>query len=257
VVTAVGQLNVPRIPDIEGRDSFKGPSFHSARWRTTSILTGKRVAVIGTGASAFQFVPEIAPQVAHLTVFQRTPPWGLPVPHYHDDVPTGMKWLLEHVPYYDKWYRFWLFWMTTEGFLPMVKSDPGLGGGTNAVSAENLMLREMAAAALAAQVQDRPDLLANVIPTYPVGGKRAVLDNGVWLGALKRPNVDLVTEKISRITPKGGGHRRRRRARGRRDPLRHRLHRQPASSPRSGSPAVDGKGLASRPGAATRAPISA
>lgn len=203
VVTAVGQLNVPRMPDIEGRDTFEGPAFHSARWRHDVDLTGKRVAVIGTGASAFQFVPEIAPKVAKLTVFQRTPPWGLPVPHYHEDVPAGMKWLLEHVPYYDKWYRFWLFWMTTEGFLPMVKSDPAWTGGTHAVSEMNLGLREMAASALAAQVQDRPDLLPNVIPNYPVGGKRAVLDNGVWLGALKRPNVDLVTEKIVRITPKG------------------------------------------------------
>jgi 4-hydroxyacetophenone monooxygenase len=203
VVTAVGQLNRPRLPEIEGRDTFEGPAFHSAEWRHDVDLSGKRVAVIGTGASAFQFVPEIAPKVAHMTVFQRTPPWGLPVPHYHEDVPEGMKWLLEHVSYYDKWYRFWLFWMTTEGFLPMVKSDPDWTGGTTAVSAENLMLREMAASALAAQVADRPDLLPNVVPTYPVGGKRAVLDNGVWLGALKRPNVELVTEKITRITPKG------------------------------------------------------
>jgi 4-hydroxyacetophenone monooxygenase len=203
VVTAVGQLNRPRYPDIEGVETFEGPAFHSAEWRHDVDLTGKRVAVIGTGASAFQFVPEIAPRVASLTVFQRTPPWGLPVPHYHEDVPEGMKWLLEHVPYYDKWYRFWLFWMTTEGFLPMVKADPDWSGPTTAVGAANAMLREMAAQGLAAQVQDRPDLAGKVIPQYPVGGKRAVLDNGVWLGALKRPNVSLVTDKIARITPKG------------------------------------------------------
>jgi 4-hydroxyacetophenone monooxygenase len=203
VVTAVGQLNRPRLPDIEGRDSFEGPAFHSAQWRHDVDLTGKRVAVIGTGASAFQFVPEIAPKVAQLKVFQRTPPWGLPVPHYHEDVPEGMKWLLEHVPYYDKWYRFWLFWMTAEGFLPMVKSDPDWAGPTTAVGKANAVLREMAASALAAQVQDRPDLLPHVVPTYPVGGKRAVLDNGVWLGALKRSNVELVTDRITRITPKG------------------------------------------------------
>jgi len=203
VVTAVGQLNKPRVPNIEGVDSFAGPAFHSQRWRHDVELAGKRVAVIGTGASAYQFVPEIAPKVAQLTVFQRTPPWGLPVPHYHEDVPEGVKWLLEHVPYYDKWYRFWLFWMSTEGFLPMVKADEGWNGPTTAVGAENLGLREMAAAALAAQVADRPDLLPNVVPTYPVGGKRAVLDNGVWLGALKRPNVSLVTDAITKITPKG------------------------------------------------------
>ena len=203
VVTAVGQLNRPRFPEIDGIGSFEGPAFHSAEWRHDVELKGKRVAVIGTGASAYQFVPEIAPDVAELTVFQRTPPWGLPVPHYHEDVPEGMKWTLEHVPYYDKWYRFWLFWMTTEGFLPMVKSDAAWNGSPDAVSGPNAMLREMATAALRAQVADRPDLADKVIPNYPIGGKRSVLDNGVWLAALKRPNVKLVTDKVTRITPKG------------------------------------------------------
>ena len=203
VVTAVGQLNRPRFPEIEGMGSFAGPAFHSAEWRHDVDLKGRRIAVIGTGASAYQFVPEIAPDVAKLTVFQRTPPWGLPVPHYHDDVPEGMKWVLEHVPFFDKWYRFWLFWMTTEGMLPMVKSDPAWNGSPDAVSAANAMLRETATAALQAQVADRPDLAAKVIPQYPIGGKRSVLDNGVWLTALKRDNVELVTDKVVRITPKG------------------------------------------------------
>lgn len=203
VVTAVGQLNRPRFPEIEGMGSFAGPAFHSAEWRHDVDLKGRRIAVIGTGASAYQFVPEIAPDVAKLTVFQRTPPWGLPVPHYHDDVPEGMKWVLEHVPLFDKWYRFWLFWMTTEGMLPMVKSDPAWNGSPDAVSAANAMLRETATAALQAQVADRPDLAAKVIPQYPIGGKRSVLDNGVWLTALKRDNVELVTDKVVRITPKG------------------------------------------------------
>ena len=203
VVTAVGQLNRPRFPEIEGMGQFDGPAFHSAEWRHDVDIKGKRVAVIGTGASAYQFVPEIAPDVAKLTVFQRTPPWGMPVPHYHDDVPDGMKWALEHVPFFDKWYRFWLFWMTTEGMLPMVKSDPAWNGSPDAVSGPNAMMREMATASLMAQVSDRPDLAAKVIPQYPIGGKRSVLDNGVWLAALKRDNVDLVTDKVVRITPKG------------------------------------------------------
>jgi len=203
VVTAVGQLNRPRYPDIKGRESFAGPSFHSAEWRHEVDLAGKRVAVIGTGASAFQFVPEIVGKVASLSVFQRTPPWGFPVPHYHEDVPEGMNWLMEHVPFYDKWYRFWMFWMVTDGLLPMVTADPGWNGPTTAVSELNLGFREMIAAAIAAQAPDRPDLVAKVIPTYPPGGKRALLDNGVWLDALKRDNVELVTEGISEITPGG------------------------------------------------------
>ncbi|MDP3748767.1 MAG: NAD(P)/FAD-dependent oxidoreductase [Phenylobacterium sp.] len=203
VITAVGQLNRPRYPDIKGRESFKGPSFHSAEWRHDVDLTGKRVAVIGTGASAFQFVPEIVGKVASLSVFQRTPPWGFPVPHYHEDVPEGMNWLMEHVPFYDKWYRFWMFWMVTDGLLPMVTADPGWNGPTTAVSELNLGFREMIAAAIAAQAPDRPDLVAKIIPTYPPGGKRALLDNGVWLDALKRDNVELVTEGISEVTPAG------------------------------------------------------
>ncbi|MGH7022026.1 MAG: flavin-containing monooxygenase [Caulobacteraceae bacterium] len=203
VVTAVGQLNRPRIPDIEGAASFAGPSFHSARWRHDVDLTGKRVAVIGTGASAYQFVPEIAPKVAHLEVFQRTPPWPIPGPTYHHDVPEGKKWLLEHVPYYDKWYRFFLFWMLTDGLLPMVQADPAWAGGEGAVSEANAGLRAMLEAALTAQAPDKPDLLAKVVPAYPMGGKRALVDNGVWMKALQRDNVDLITTPIVRVTPAG------------------------------------------------------
>jgi 4-hydroxyacetophenone monooxygenase len=166
-------------------------------------LTGKRVAVIGTGASAYQFVPEIAGKVGSLTVFQRTPPWGLPVPHYHEAVPDGMNWLLEHVPYYDKWYRFWMFWMVTDGLLPMVTADPGWNGPPTAVSAMNLGFREMIAGAIAAQAPNRPDLVEKVVPTYPVGGKRSLLDNGVWMAALQRDNVSLVTDAITEMTETG------------------------------------------------------
>ncbi len=203
VITAVGQLNRPRYPEIKGRERFAGAAFHSAEWRHDVDLAGKRVAVIGTGASAFQFVPEIAGKVASLTVFQRTPPWGFPVAHYHEDVPAGMNWLMEHVPFYDKWYRFWMFWTVTDGLLPMVTADPNWTGPATAVSEMNLGFREMIAQAIAAQAPDRPDLIAKVIPTYPVGGKRSLLDNGVWIEALKRDNVELVTEGISEITPQG------------------------------------------------------
>ncbi|HEY5105914.1 MAG TPA: NAD(P)/FAD-dependent oxidoreductase [Caulobacteraceae bacterium] len=203
LITAVGQLNRPRFPDIEGRESFAGPSFHSARWRNDVELAGKRVAVIGTGASAFQFVPEIASKVADLKVFQRSPPWTFPAPTYHHDVPEGKKWLLEHAPFYAKWYRFWLFWMLTDGFYAQVKADPAWTGSARAVSAANAEIREMLAGAMAAQAPDDPDLIAKVVPDYPVGGKRALLDNGLWLSALQRDNVALISEPIAKITPNG------------------------------------------------------
>lgn len=202
VVTAVGQLNRPRIPDIKGRDAFKGESFHSAEWRHDVDLTGKRVGVIGTGASAYQFVPEIADKVKSLTVFQRTPPWAFPVPHYHDAVPEGMKWLLEHAPMYDKWYRFFLFWMSTDGLLQAIRADEGWNGPPTAVGQMNMMFREMIAAGLAEAAGD-PELAEKIIPTYPLGGKRGLLDNGVWLQALKRDNVDLTTSPINEINSAG------------------------------------------------------
>ena len=130
-------------------------------------------------------------------------PWIFPTPHYHDDVPEGMKWLLETVPFYDKWYRFYLFWMATDGLLAAVRADPGWNGPPNAVSAENAMAGGMIVEALKEQVGDKTELLDKVIPQYPLGGKRALLDNGAWINALKGDNVAIVTDPIAEITPSG------------------------------------------------------
>jgi len=203
VISAVGQLNQPRLPDIPGRDDFKGPAFHSARWRHDVDLKGKRVAVVGAGASAFQFVPEVAKVAAQLTVFQRTPPWLAPTPDYHEPTSAAEKWLIEHMPFYGKWYRFWLFWMLTDGVYEAVKSDPSWDGGPGAVSAANDMMRQMLSAAIGMQTQDRPELLAQLIPEYPIGGKRMLRDDGLWIAALKRPNVELVTSPITQVTADG------------------------------------------------------
>ena len=203
VITAVGQLNRPKFPAIEGRETFKGESFHSAQWRHELDLTGKRVAVIGTGASAYQFVPEIAGKVGALTIFQRTPPWGFPVPNYHESVPEGMKWLLEHAPFYAKWYRFLLMWMATDGLLAAVTVDPGWNGPPTAVSEMNQAFRELVAGAIAMQTGDDTELFDKIVPQYPLGGKRALLDNGVWIDALKRDNVELTTSPITLIDETG------------------------------------------------------
>jgi 4-hydroxyacetophenone monooxygenase len=203
VISAVGQLNRPQLPNIEGRESFAGPSFHSARWDHTVDLAGKRVAVVGTGCSAAQFVPIIAEQVVDLEVFQRTPNWQFPVPHYHLEVPDGMQWLLRHVPYYRQWYRFWLFWRGAELLRPMAEVDPEWPGQERSVSELNDMLRVMLTEALEAQYSERPDLLPKVIPQYPPAAKRIIVDNGSWATALHRDNVTLTTDRIDRIVPDG------------------------------------------------------
>ncbi len=203
VISAVGQLNRPCVPDIPGRERFAGPAFHSARWRHDVDLRGKRVAVIGTGASAFQFVPEIADATASLRVFQRTPPWLMPTPHYHHDVPDALKWVFSHVPYYDRWYRFFLLWMSTEGALPAVTADEGFEGDGRSIGAANELARKAMTAYIRSQIRDDPGLQAAAVPSYPPGGKRMLRDNGLWLSTLQRDDVHLVTAGIESIDERG------------------------------------------------------
>jgi 4-hydroxyacetophenone monooxygenase len=203
VISAVGQLNRPRFPDIPGRETFQGITFHSARWEHEHDLSGKRIAVIGTGASAFQFVPEIAKQARELLIFQRTPPWVVPNPDYHADIPAGKHWLLNHVPFYAKWFRFWMFWRTAEGLLQFAKVDPEWSEQAHSVSQANEMLRTMLAENIRTAVADKPELLDKTIPSYPPAGKRMLIDNGNWLRALTRDNVHVITDPIAAITPRG------------------------------------------------------
>jgi 4-hydroxyacetophenone monooxygenase len=203
VISAVGQLNRPQLPAIDGRESFAGPSFHSAEFDHTVDLAGKRVGVIGTGCSAAQFVPIIADEVAQLEVFQRTPNWMFPVPHYHFEVPAGFQWLLSNVPAYRQWYRFWLFWRSAETLRPMAEVDPAWPDQDHSVSELNDMLRTMLAEAMEAQYADRPDLWEKALPEYPPASKRIIVDNGAWAQALHRDNVELTTANIDKITPEG------------------------------------------------------
>ena len=189
VISAVGQLNRPLLPDIQGRESFAGRAFHSARWDDSVDLRGKRVAVIGTGASAVQFIPEIAGDVGELLVFQRTPPWLGETPDYHDEVAPGLRWLYSHVPSYSEWNRFWIFWKMGDGVLEGVRVDPEWEPKHASVSTMNDFVRMMLTEYFKAQFADRPDLLEQVVPTYPPGAKRMLRDNGVWAGALTRDNV--------------------------------------------------------------------
>lgn len=204
VISAVGQLNIPKFPDIEGVGSFGGTCFHSARWEHEHDLAGKRVAVIGTGCSAVQFVPEIAGDCGELKIFQRSPPWLLPVEEYHLPMSDEELWLLRELPFYARWYRFFLFrTKAVDGELPLLYSEPGWSGPQNTVSEGNQMLRDALIESLEEQVGDDPEFLAKLIPAYPPGGKRPVLDDGSWVQALRRPNVELLTQPIEKIVEHG------------------------------------------------------
>jgi len=199
LVMSNGPLNRPKLPSILGIESFRGAAMHSAAWDHDIDVAGRRVAVIGTGASAFQIVPTIAERCASLTVFQRSAPWMFPNPNYHAKVGPGKKWALEHLPYYGRWYRFLLFWPGCDGGLDAMRVDPTWPHQERAVSALNDATREAFTQYLKDQVGDDAELLRKVIPDYVCLGKRTLQDNGSWLAALKRSNVRLVDDPIERI----------------------------------------------------------
>jgi cation diffusion facilitator CzcD-associated flavoprotein CzcO len=190
VVTAVGQLNRPSIPALPGLDSFAGHRFHSAQWNHSVDLTAKRVAVIGNAASAVQFVPQIAPLVARLTVFQRSANWLLP---RKDRLyrPFTQR-LLTRFPALAKLYHQaqWFYFGEMQ-LTPLMKQ----------VRFVQALARLRALAHLHRQVSD-PALRAKLVPDYPIGAKR-VLFNDDYYPALARPNVRLVTDGIERIEPAG------------------------------------------------------
>ncbi len=188
LVSAAGGLSEPRLPDIEGIDDFGGELFHSARWNHDADLTGKRVAVIGTGASAIQIVPQVAEVAEHLDVYQRTAPYVVP----RNDRQYGRleRLALRRVPGLRSLYRTGIYW-GRESYVPGFTIEPKL-----ALPAKKLALSNLRKA-----IED-PDLRAKVTPDFEIGCKRILISN-TYYPALARDDVDVVTDRIERITPTG------------------------------------------------------
>ena len=203
VVFAVGQLNRPALPDIPGRENFAGPAFHSARWDHDVHLVGKRVGVIGTGASACQFAPKAAEIARSLSIFSRTTTWLLPTPELHDAVPDATRRLMAALPAYALWYRASMLMMQGPGLLDRITHDPSFAASDVAISEANDLLRSGFQGWIEPQIAERPDLRDAVIPTSPVGAKRILRDNGNWLHTLKRDNVAVVRTPIREIVADG------------------------------------------------------
>ena len=188
VVTAVGQLSRPSIPQLPGVDTFAGPAFHSAEWDHSVDLRGKRIAVLGTGASAIQFVPGIQPDAGRITVFQRSAPYVAPKP--------DREYTRTHNRTFKRFPRTQAFgrgltWRITEQF------NKALIENTPLKAAVRLGWK----AQLHAQVRD-PELRAKLIPDYEFGCKRVLFSNE-WYPALAQPNVDVVTEPVIEVLPEG------------------------------------------------------
>ncbi|MCT1514983.1 flavin-containing monooxygenase, partial [Dietzia cercidiphylli] len=188
LVPAIGQLSRPAYPNIPGLDSFAGPSFHSARWRHDVDLTGKRVAVLGTGASAIQFVPRIREAASHVTVYQRSAPWVVPKPDraYTDAHHTAFARVPGLVPAMRG-----AIWETTEAIGLALTSARPLARILSGLAKANLRLT----------VRD-PELRAALTPTEPIGCKRMLFSNE-WYRALAQPHVDVVTDGVAEVVPDG------------------------------------------------------
>ena len=199
VISAVGQLNAPYVPDLPGAASFAGPAFHTARWDHGVDLAGRNVVMIGAGATGFQLAPAIAERVGSLTIFQRTAQWMFPNPDYHSQVGAGVRWALRHLPFYGRWYRFLIFWPGCDTGLAAAKVDPDWPDQQRAVSEANDLARMMFTQWIEGQLEGDEELAAKVIPDYPATGKRTLQDNGSWLATLRRDNVELVRCGVERI----------------------------------------------------------
>ncbi|MGE2716289.1 flavin-containing monooxygenase [Mycolicibacterium litorale] len=202
LITAAGLHNTPNIPDFPGRSEFTGEVLHSARWTPETDLRGKKVAVVGAGASAMQVVCAIADDVEHMVVVQREPHWTTPNEQYFRKQSPSRHWLYRNVPFYRAWFRFRLYWIYTERNYPALRVDPKAAEKGRLVSGLNDAYRRNLTAYLLAQLEGREDLIAKSLPNYPPFGKRLLMDNG-WFATLRRPNVSLVAEGIDHLTERG------------------------------------------------------
>jgi 4-hydroxyacetophenone monooxygenase len=198
VISGTGIFNPLKYPDIPGLDRFEGPCFHTAQWPAGLDLTGKRVAIIGNGASAMQIGPEIQDTVASLTIFQRSPHWAAPFEQFRRPVPESVRFLLREVPLYQSWYRMRLGWTFNDRIHPALQKDPNWEHPDRSLNAINDGHREYFTQYIHAELGDRTDLLDAVVPTYPPFGKRMLMDNG-WYRMLRNDKVELVTDPITEV----------------------------------------------------------
>ena len=188
LISGAGALHIPLIPDIEGRDEFAGASFHSAQWDHSVDITGKRVAVIGTGASAIQLVPEIVKDVAELQVYQRTPPWVMPRPN--NALPQWVRRIFTDVPGTRATMRLAIYWMHEVVGFGMTK-QPWLLRVGSWLGKWNIRRA----------VKDK-ELRRKLIPDYRAGCKR-ILNSDNYYRGIANPKTQVITERIVRMTRDG------------------------------------------------------
>ncbi|WP_422358241.1 flavin-containing monooxygenase [Qipengyuania flava] len=196
--SAVGILNIPKYPQIDGLDEFAGEVYHTSRWPAEADLSGKRVAVIGNGASGMQVAPAIADVVSRMTIFARSKQWAAPFPQFRKKVPEGVRYLMQVVPLYRAWLEQRLSWTFNDRVHGTLFRDPEWEHPERAVNEINDAHRRVFTRYVEEQLQDRPELIERVLPEYPPFAKRMLLDNG-WFRTIKKPHVDLIPEHLAKV----------------------------------------------------------
>ena len=200
IINAHGRLSRWKWPTIDGIEDFKGTMLHTAQWDPALDLKGKRVAIVGTGASAAQCGPAIVADVEHLSVFMRSGHWVVPNTKAGAPVPDEVRWAMRHIPHYLEWFRFGIYWTGSDGLYANLIKDPAWPEDGPSVSLINDRLRQYCLANLEQKLAGRPDLLAKLTPDSPVFSKRMVMDTD-WVTMFLRDNVSLETTGVERILP--------------------------------------------------------
>lgn len=203
VVSCVGAFNKPRLPDIPGLESFKGPSVHTARYPDAGLdLAGRNVVLIGNGASAMQVAPAIAGDVGSLTVVLRTPQWVAPFPKFGQGIPADLRRLLREIEPYRLWYRLRLSWAFNDKQHASLQIDPAWSTRPDSINAVNDAHRRALTSYMENELGDAQHLLPSLLPDYPPFGKRMLMDNG-WFRTLAKPNVETVIGSVVEVRPEG------------------------------------------------------
>lgn len=204
VISGVGFLSRPNIPEIEGADKFKGETWHTARWPEGKDLSGKRIAVVGTGCTGYQLIPELAKlDGAELVVFQRTPQWIFPAPGYQAKVAEQILWLDRNLPLHTNFMRFKTFYGTGPDFVKVFDVDPDFDDPYTC-SAANKAARDRAIEYLESAIKD-PELVKKMIPAHPPWSSRPVVVDPAdsVLDSIQQDNVELISSGAVQLTDNG------------------------------------------------------
>ena len=203
VISAAGLFNSVNMPDIPGIGDYRGRMFHTTAWDHGYDYSGKKVALIGAGSTGAQLMPALAAKAEHLTVYQRSPQWVSAIEGYRAEISAEVQWLFDNVPNYWGWYSYFTFCINMGGDPEGLQNvDPEWQRTGGQISHRNDELRKHNIGYIQSKIGHRPELAEKLTPRFAPFAKRPVVDNG-WFDALNRPNVDLVTSPIERITADG------------------------------------------------------